>query len=131
MHSWPAPRRIRAVGGHTGPRGSARTAVTKWPRLRPLGRTSTRQASAPPAAMFWRRRDDRDRRYPHRPGRRAGPARCDHGVADAEWTLLVFNGIGASLETIAPFAERFRRTRIVTFDVPGIGGSPGPRLPYR
>jgi poly(3-hydroxyalkanoate) depolymerase len=53
------------------------------------------------------------------------------GAADAEWTLLVFNGIGASLETIAPFAKRFRRTRIVTFDVPGIGGSPAPRLPYR
>jgi poly(3-hydroxyoctanoate) depolymerase len=53
------------------------------------------------------------------------------GPADAERTLLVFNGIGASLETMAPFAERFRRTRIVTFDVPGVGGSPAPKLPYR
>jgi poly(3-hydroxyoctanoate) depolymerase len=53
------------------------------------------------------------------------------GPADAERTLLVFNGIGASLETVAPFAERFRRTRIVTFDVPGVGGSPPPKLPYR
>lgn len=53
------------------------------------------------------------------------------GAADAERTLLVFNGIGASLETVAPFAERFRRTRIVTFDVPGVGGSPPPKLPYR
>lgn len=53
------------------------------------------------------------------------------GPPDAERTLLAFNGIGASLETIAPFAERFRRTRIVTFDVPGVGGSPAPRLPYR
>jgi len=53
------------------------------------------------------------------------------GPADAERTLLVFNGIGASLETVAPFAERFRRTRIVTFDVPGVGGSPAPNLPYR
>jgi poly(3-hydroxyoctanoate) depolymerase len=53
------------------------------------------------------------------------------GPADAERTLLVFNGIGASLETVAPFAERFRRTRIVTFDVPGVGGSPAPALPYR
>jgi poly(3-hydroxyalkanoate) depolymerase len=52
-------------------------------------------------------------------------------AADAERTLLVFNGIGASLETVAPFAERFRRTRIVTFDVPGVGGSPAPKLPYR
>jgi poly(3-hydroxyalkanoate) depolymerase len=53
------------------------------------------------------------------------------GPDDGERTLLVFNGIGASLETVAPFAERFRRTRIVTFDVPGVGGSPAPRLPYR
>ena len=53
------------------------------------------------------------------------------GSADAERTLLVFNGIGAGLETVAPFAERFRRTRIVTFDVPGVGGSPAPMLPYR
>jgi poly(3-hydroxyalkanoate) depolymerase len=53
------------------------------------------------------------------------------GPTDAERTLLVFNGIGASLETVAPFAERFRRTRIVTFDVPGVGGSPAPTLPYR
>jgi poly(3-hydroxyalkanoate) depolymerase len=53
------------------------------------------------------------------------------GPPDAERTLLVFNGIGASLETVAPFAERFRRTRIVTFDVPGVGGSPAPGLPYR
>ena len=53
------------------------------------------------------------------------------GPVDAERTLLVFNGIGASLETVAPFAERFRRTRIVTFDVPGVGGSPAPKLPYR
>jgi poly(3-hydroxyoctanoate) depolymerase len=53
------------------------------------------------------------------------------GPADAERTLLVFNGIGASLETVAPFAEKFRRTRIVTFDVPGVGGSPAPNVPYR
>ena len=53
------------------------------------------------------------------------------GPADAERTLLVFNGIGASVEAVVPFAERFRRTRIVTFDVPGVGGSPAPRLPYR
>src|SRR6202034_3018988 len=53
------------------------------------------------------------------------------GRADAERTLLVFNGIGASLETVAPFAQRFERTRIVTFDVPGVGGSPAPLLPYR
>ena len=53
------------------------------------------------------------------------------GPADAERTLLVFNGIGASLESVVPFAAQFQHTRIVTFDVPGVGGSPAPLLPYR
>jgi poly(3-hydroxyalkanoate) depolymerase len=54
-----------------------------------------------------------------------------HGPASAARTLLVFNGIGASLETAAPFAAHFRDTRVLTFDVPGVGGSPAPSLPYR
>lgn len=53
------------------------------------------------------------------------------GPAGAARTLLVFNGIGASLETVTPFAAHFRNTRILTFDVPGVGGSPAPALPYR
>lgn len=53
------------------------------------------------------------------------------GPAGAARTLLVFNGIGASIETAAPFAGHFRDTRILTFDVPGVGGSPAPSLPYR
>ena len=32
---------------------------------------------------------------------------------------------------MAPFAAQFRDTRVVTFDVPGVGGSPAPALPYR
>ena len=32
---------------------------------------------------------------------------------------------------MAPFAAHFRDTRIVTFDVPGVGGSPTPAIPYR
>jgi len=53
------------------------------------------------------------------------------GPQEAARTLLVFNGIGANLETVAPFAGQFADTRIVTFDVPGVGGSPVPLLPYR
>lgn len=53
------------------------------------------------------------------------------GPADAERVLLLFNGIGASLESVAPFAAHFRHMRILTFDVPGVGGSPAPHLPYR
>lgn len=54
-----------------------------------------------------------------------------YGPANASRTLLVYNGIGASLETVEPFAARFTDTRIVTFDVPGVGESPTPAIPYR
>jgi len=53
------------------------------------------------------------------------------GPADADRTLLLCNGIGASVETIGPFVKHFRRTRLIAFDVPGVGGSPTPALPYR
>lgn len=53
------------------------------------------------------------------------------GPATAERTLLLCNGIGASLDTIGPFAKHFKRTRLIAFDVPGVGGSPTPALPYR
>ncbi|MEO0676586.1 MAG: poly(3-hydroxyalkanoate) depolymerase [Pseudomonadota bacterium] len=53
------------------------------------------------------------------------------GDEGAERTLLVFNGIGASLDAVAPVAGFFERTRILVFDVPGVGGSPTPLIPYR
>ena len=40
-----------------------------------------------------------------------------YGSAGAARTLLVFNGIGASLETVAPFATQFRETRVVIHDM--------------
>jgi poly(3-hydroxyalkanoate) depolymerase len=45
--------------------------------------------------------------------------------------LLLMNGIGASLEVLQPFVDALdsRRT-VVRFDVPGVGGSPRPVLPY-
>jgi poly(3-hydroxyalkanoate) depolymerase len=45
--------------------------------------------------------------------------------------LLVFNGIGANLELIEPFAAALKDVEVITFDVPGTGGSPAPTLPYR
>jgi poly(3-hydroxyalkanoate) depolymerase len=46
--------------------------------------------------------------------------------------LLLFNGVGANLELLAPFvAVLDRAIPVLTFDVPGVGGSPTPRLPYR
>lgn len=53
------------------------------------------------------------------------------GPQTAERTMLVFNGIGASLDVVAPIAHHFTRTQILIFDVPGVGGSPTPTLPYR
>jgi poly(3-hydroxyalkanoate) depolymerase len=44
--------------------------------------------------------------------------------------LLMFNGIGANLELGFPFLQALRR-RAILFDVPGVGGSPMPALPYR
>lgn len=46
--------------------------------------------------------------------------------------LLLFNGIGASLELVMPFIEALQPgLEVIAFDVPGVGGSPAPKLPYR
>jgi len=45
--------------------------------------------------------------------------------------LLMMNGIGASLEVLQPFVDAVdERRTVVRFDVPGVGGSPRPVLPY-
>ena len=45
--------------------------------------------------------------------------------------LVLCNGIGASLELLQPFVdETDPRIEVVRFDVPGVGGSPMPKLPY-
>jgi poly(3-hydroxyalkanoate) depolymerase len=45
--------------------------------------------------------------------------------------LLIFSGIGASLEILTPLAEAMPQVPIVAFDVPGVGLSPARLLPYR
>ncbi len=45
--------------------------------------------------------------------------------------ILFFNGIGANIELMAPLAEWLPDRDIITFDMPGVGGSPAPLLPYR
>jgi poly(3-hydroxyalkanoate) depolymerase len=45
--------------------------------------------------------------------------------------LLLFNGIGANWELTKPFLEALTSTTAIVFDVPGVGGSPRPLLPYR
>jgi poly(3-hydroxyalkanoate) depolymerase len=45
--------------------------------------------------------------------------------------LLLCNGIGASLEVLQPFVDALHRRReVIRFDLPGVGGSPLPVLPY-
>ena len=45
--------------------------------------------------------------------------------------LLLCNGIGASLETLQPLVDALDPAQgVVRFDVPGVGGSPAPPLPY-
>ena len=45
--------------------------------------------------------------------------------------LLLCNGIGASLDLLQPFVDELdERIEVVRFDVPGVGGSPMPQVPY-
>jgi poly(3-hydroxyalkanoate) depolymerase len=45
--------------------------------------------------------------------------------------LLLCNGIGGSLELLQPFVEALDpRRAVIRFDLPGIGGSPPPTMPY-
>ena len=45
--------------------------------------------------------------------------------------LLLMNGIGASLEVLQPFVDALDpRREVIRFDVPGVGGSPLPVMPY-
>jgi poly(3-hydroxyalkanoate) depolymerase len=46
--------------------------------------------------------------------------------------LLLCNGLGVSLEGLQPFVDALRpETGVIRFDVPGVGESPTPVLPYR
>jgi poly(3-hydroxyalkanoate) depolymerase len=45
--------------------------------------------------------------------------------------LLLLNGIGANIELAVPFIEALDAPTVITFDVPGVGGSPTPPSPYR
>lgn len=58
-------------------------------------------------------------RYGYRPSRDGAPP------------LLMFNGIGASMELLVPFIEELPDAGIIAFDVPGTGMSQAPLLPWR
>ncbi len=44
--------------------------------------------------------------------------------------ILFFNGIGANIEAVAPLAEALPDRGFIMFDMPGVGGSPEPVVPY-
>ena len=44
--------------------------------------------------------------------------------------ILFFNGIGANIEAVAPLAEAMPERGFIIFDMPGVGESPEPVLPY-
>jgi len=50
---------------------------------------------------------------------------------DKRRPLLIFNGIGANIELVEPFLDALPGPEAIVFDMPGVGGSPAPRLPYR
>jgi poly(3-hydroxyalkanoate) depolymerase len=54
-------------------------------------------------------------------------------VSEPRRPLLLFNGIGASIELVVPFTEAMQRVGIpsVVFDIPGVGGSERTLMPYR
>jgi poly(3-hydroxyalkanoate) depolymerase len=55
--------------------------------------------------------------------------RKGHG---ARTPLLLMNGIGVNLEVLQPFVDALDPAiEVIRFDVPGTGGSPAPRIPYR
>jgi poly(3-hydroxyalkanoate) depolymerase len=46
--------------------------------------------------------------------------------------LLLVNGIGASLDLLQPLVDQLDPSlEVIRFDVPGVGGSPPPAMPYR
>jgi poly(3-hydroxyalkanoate) depolymerase len=62
---------------------------------------------------------------------RVGVRRPDAGTALASPPLVIFNGIGANLELVEPFVAALAGVEVIVFDIPGVGASPAPLLPYR
>lgn len=45
--------------------------------------------------------------------------------------VLLFNGIGGNFELLMPFVDALGDREVISFDVPGVGGSSPPPYPYR
>ena len=63
-------------------------------------------------------------------GRTLRVARWRWDMPDRHPPILFFNGIGANIEAVAPLAEALTERRFIMYDMPGVGGSPEPVVPY-
>jgi poly(3-hydroxyalkanoate) depolymerase len=63
-------------------------------------------------------------------GRTLRVARWRWDMASDHLPILFFNGIGANIEAVAPLAEALTDRAFIMFDMPGVGGSPEPLVPY-
>ncbi|MFT6365286.1 MAG: poly(3-hydroxyalkanoate) depolymerase [Candidatus Azotimanducaceae bacterium] len=53
-----------------------------------------------------------------------------HGCDSDDLPLLIFNGIGASMELLLPFIQAMQGTQVIVYDAPGAGQSEPPRFPW-
>jgi poly(3-hydroxyalkanoate) depolymerase len=53
-----------------------------------------------------------------------------HGNDGDDLPLLIFNGVGASMELLQPFIQSMEGTQIILYDTPGTGQSEPPRFPW-
>lgn len=63
-------------------------------------------------------------------GRMLRVARWRLDMPSEHLPVLFFNGIGANIEAVAPLAEALDDRGFVMFDMPGVGESPEPVVPY-
>lgn len=63
-------------------------------------------------------------------GRTLRVARWRWGMSSEHLPVLFFNGIGANIEAVAPLAEALTDRAFIMYDMPGVGGSPEPTVPY-
>lgn len=63
-------------------------------------------------------------------GRTLRVARWRLDMESEHLPVLFFNGIGANIEAVAPLAEALDDRGFIMFDMPGVGESPEPLVPY-
>jgi poly(3-hydroxyalkanoate) depolymerase len=63
-------------------------------------------------------------------GRTLRVARWRLDMESEHLPVLFFNGIGANIEAVAPLADALEDRGFIMFDMPGVGESPEPLIPY-